>query len=431
MIRLRCRGLGILFFMLCTLPCVRAANAQADMQGLRETARPSFYLDYANFRAALPNQSKLEVFLKVQYDELQFIRQSDETFQAVYEVAVALAEDDRDEFQIAGRVWRDTVRVAGFETTNSRRKVKMSRAGFELAPGNYRLTVTMTDLDTRGASSRTSKVVLRDFSKAELQLSDILIAEAVENGVPLPQVAAPRHEASELFAYFEIYDEAATAPYEVSYALREAKHKKILAGKLTVAPSGKTTPAAIRLPNAELPHGSYHLRVEVNGASSSERRIVLSWEGVPTTAVDLEEAIAQLRYVAPKAEFAKLKKTPEPLRREAFLRFWRSKDPTPGTEQNELMTEYYHRVQYANAAFHAVQPGWKTDMGMVYILLGPPSDIHRDPYNQDISFGEGRTVKAYEVWQYNSINREFIFIDESGYGEYRLLYPLNVEQYIR
>lgn len=430
MMHSRARCLGILLFMFCTLPYVQAAIAQADMQGLSEAAHPGFNLDYANFRGALPNQSRLEVFLKVQYDELQFVRQPEETFQAVYEVSVTLAEDDRDEFQIAGRLWRDTVRVTDFEATNSRREVKLSRAGFELAPGKYRLTVTLTDLDTRATTSHKGKVVLRDFSKTELQLSDILIAEAMVNGVPHPQVAAPRHEASELFAYFEIYGDE-TSPYEVSYQLRDAKHKKILTGKLMVAPAGKTTPAAIRLPNAALPHGSYHLRIEVNGASYSERKIALSWQGVPATAVDLEEAIAQLRYVAHKAEFVKLKKTPEHLRREAFLQFWRSKDPTPGTEQNELMSEYYQRVQYANAAFQAVQPGWKTDMGMVYILLGPPSDIRRDPYNQDIGFGEGRTVKAYEVWQYNSINREFIFIDESGYGEYRLLYPLNVEQYIR
>jgi hypothetical protein len=29
------------------------------------------------------------------------------------------------------------------------------------------------------------------------------------------------------------------------------------------------------------------------------------------------------------------------------------------------------------------------------------------------------------------LNRQFIFVDETGYGEFRLLYPLNIDQYVR
>lgn len=33
---------------------------------------------------------------------------------------------------------------------------------------------------------------------------------------------------------------------------------------------------------------------------------------------------------------------------------------------------YYHRVEEANKLFSNFKDGWKTDMGMVYILFGPP-----------------------------------------------------------
>jgi GWxTD domain-containing protein len=139
-----------------------------------------------------------------------------------------------------------------------------------------------------------------------------------------------------------------------------------------------------------------------------------------------------MRYIAKKEGMKKILSVPPEKRREAFLQFWRQNDPTPGTEVNELMEEYYRRVYYANTNFtHHFREGWKTDMGMVYIIFGAPGDIERNPYNRSTSLFGGRTVKAYEIWNYYDINRQFVFVDETGYGEYRLFYPLTIEQYMR
>ena len=61
--------------------------------------------------------------------------------------------------------------------------------------------------------------------------------------------------------------------------------------------------------------------------------------------------------------------------------------------------------------------GIKAKIRMVFILFGPPSDIERHPF--DIH------TKPYEVWYYYQINRTFVFVDESGFGEYRLVTPLH------
>ncbi|CUS97606.1 GWxTD domain-containing protein [Candidatus Kryptonium thompsonii] len=80
------------------------------------------------------------------------------------------------------------------------------------------------------------------------------------------------------------------------------------------------------------------------------------------------------------------------------------------------MEEYYSRVKYANEHFGHYLEGWKTDMGMVYIIFGPPSSVDRHPF--DIN------AKPYEIWYYYEINRRFIFLDETGFGDYRLITPL-------
>ena len=85
------------------------------------------------------------------------------------------------------------------------------------------------------------------------------------------------------------------------------------------------------------------------------------------------------------------------------------------TEQNEVMEEYYRRVNFTNANFSVFMEGWKTDQGMVYIILGPPSDIDRHPFELD--------SKPYEIWSYYQFNRQFVFVDQTGFGEYRLVSP--------
>ena len=65
--------------------------------------------------------------------------------------------------------------------------------------------------------------------------------------------------------------------------------------------------------------------------------------------------------------------------RAAFIeKFWAALDPTPGTDDNERRAEFWKRVEVTNREFQeGMAPGWKSDRGKVYILLGPPDDRER------------------------------------------------------
>jgi len=56
-------------------------------------------------------------------------------------------------------------------------------------------------------------------------------------------------------------------------------------------------------------------------------------------------------------------------------------------------------------------------MGMIYILFGPPNSVDRHPFDID--------SKPYEVWYYYQKDRQFMFVDETGFGDYRLMNPLS------
>ena len=106
--------------------------------------------------------------------------------------------------------------------------------------------------------------------------------------------------------------------------------------------------------------------------------------------------------------------------REQFVeQFWRRRDPTPDTVENEYREEYYRRLTYANEQFAAGVPGWMTDRGHIYIKYGPPDERAQ-------AQGSG-TLGAvpYERWHYRSMgsfatNVDLEFVDAAGSGEFRL-----------
>ena len=165
--------------------------------------------------------------------------------------------------------------------------------------------------------------------------------------------------------------------------------------------------------------GDYKLEIkEISGSQTlAEKNFNLKWTDMPVTINDMDLAISQTLYIATSDEFKRLKaaKTREE-KEKRFMEFWRSKDPSPNSGQNELMQEYYARIATANERYSHHFPGWKTDMGMIYIIFGDPSSIDRHPFVSN--------SKPYEIWEYYDINRRFVFVDNSGFGDYKLTTPI-------
>jgi len=413
--------------------------AQAEMADTNSESAPFFYMDLVNLRSDEKGKSQLDGYFKIPFDELQFLKTENGLYQAIYEISMVLF--DEDDFQIDGKIWRDTVMVDNFDATNSRRDFVFNQVTFHLPPSKYRVDVRMLDADTQRNSSQKTTIALRDFSSAKLTTSDILIAEDIEkdaNGrlTASPLVGAPRKEDGKLFAYFEVYSESSAPVLDIAYDIKNSHNRRVLSDQIKLDKQGPVTFVNIPLLSEKLPHDSYviHLRVK-NGKEEieSERLFNMRWEGVPASIADLTLAIQQMRYIAKKDELKRILESSTEKQRGAFLDFWRRIDPSPGTEQNELQDEYYRRITYATLNFGGIQEGWKTDRGMVFVLFGAPNDIERNPFNRSprTAYGRARTIKAYEIWTYHEINRQFVFLDESGYGDYRLEYPFAIDRYLR
>jgi GWxTD domain-containing protein len=152
-----------------------------------------------------------------------------------------------------------------------------------------------------------------------------------------------------------------------------------------------------------------------NESDSKAMELHIRKPGLSNFINDIDDALDQMRYVITDEEYKRVKKAKRKEREKLFYQFWKDRDPSPRTVMNELMDQYYYRVSYTNEHFASFGPGWKTDMGMIYILFGPPDDTQR-------SFSNG-SRDTYETWYYYTINRNFSFYDEHGFGDYKLTTP--------
>jgi GWxTD domain-containing protein len=129
----------------------------------------------------------------------------------------------------------------------------------------------------------------------------------------------------------------------------------------------------------------------------------------------------------------------QPVERDVFLQlrsdrdrdifidtFWKQRDPTPGTPENEYKDELVKRFQYVNQFFgrSTSREGWQTDMGRYYMILGPPASIEH--------FEGTLGLVPSQAWSYYGDARKelppqfvLVFFQRGGVGEYKLYDPVS------
>lgn len=109
--------------------------------------------------------------------------------------------------------------------------------------------------------------------------------------------------------------------------------------------------------------------------------------------------------------------------RDTFINlFWNLRDPTKGTPQNEFKDEHIKRFNYATHYFRGGPgPGWRSDRGKIYIVLGPPLNV-----NEVTKEG----LMPVLIWEYfgtpeNGLPTLFriVFYKPGGAGDYKLYIP--------
>ena len=152
-----------------------------------------------------------------------------------------------------------------------------------------------------------------------------------------------------------------------------------------------------------LPEGNY--RFEVGQNLNEKDRLYkardFSIKGENYPLVQSPQELAEpLIYIMDPEEYEQLISIQnEDSLKQAIDRFWLSNIENSSLAKSTI-SMYYSRVEEANKLFSNFKEGWKTDMGMVYILFGPP-------FYQTKSLNEMKWAYSYDLSapEYNFIFR--------------------------
>lgn len=177
--------------------------------------------------------------------------------------------------------------------------------------------------------------------------------------------------------------------------------------------------AVVRVDGTKLPNTAMTVSL-LSGYSAGEagggvewgtRKLVSLWPDMPRSLLSLEKALKLLEHLAGKDQVERWLRGSREEQLEAFHAYWKSKDPTPETDLNEIMVEYYRRADDASRRFTTPgSDGALGDQGRSLMLYGEPDSIQRE-------FPSGKP--AVEIWAYP----DFVLVFEatSGFGDFRLL----------
>ncbi len=135
----------------------------------------------------------------------------------------------------------------------------------------------------------------------------------------------------------------------------------------------------------------------------------------------LEEEVVYIIMPEERAAFLALQTDAE---REHFIeQFWKRRDPTPGTPENEFKDEHYRRIAVANLHFPTAlgKAGRKTDRGRIYIVYGPPDEIDEHSSSEHLRPGQVPFID----WTYRYIdgvgtNVKIEFVDPNGTHDFKM-----------
>ena len=451
----------ILLFSLCT-SVISYAQGRVSYRDLasRDQQRNT-YFDFFTLPGSVDGKVNFVSTFRVDYNFLPFkkMNQSDTDKQfysplglsmEVFKAKERRKSDDRIAVEgletVTRTAWRDTAFAESYEQTQSNKSFISGNMTVEIDPGlyNYMLQIAPGE-DTRERTSRVRQVDIKPYESQET--GNILLAESVEQNmgrqkVNLMNYGQNVYYGKDFHALVHLPESNGESSYtlnihEIEINKRDTTRKQAIYSQkiaaddlvknvkpvidgqkeqisllLNEADNGHTY-ALVKIPNSTFANSVYRMEVSQEGQTKPAARTIFRslWLEMPTSLLNLDVAIDMLKFIVSKDEIKRIKSGSQEEREKKFREFWEAKDPTPSTEYNELIAEYYRRIDYAYEQFSTINNiGYESDQGKIYIKYGPPNNIER-------KFPTGEP--AVEIWTYD--NRQFVFEATSGFGDFRLV----------
>ena len=370
-------------------------------------------------RAISKDSILVTAFVDIPFRSLQFVKKNNSFF-ASYDVSIILKNNKGK--RIFRKMWTDSITTDDYIQTQSRLRTRKHFSNFTVAKNKYQIESELYDKDTRNKGSKNIKI---DFSKLKKKpsLMEPLIVANLDGewgfGVNEFPITGKRISNIDKGLTLIVSGFVDNEPYEVLAFIDGVNEddKVIISKKDT---SDGFFNHRYKLDKSILSAMGLEIEIKlIQSKKESEfiKKISIYKPGLSGFVNNVESSFQQMRYILTNNERKEAKGKKGKGLQKIFLDFWNKRDPTPETNINELMEEYYIRVNYVNEYFNmSWKEGWETDFGMIYILFGPPDEIQR-------SNATSTNTSIYQAWYYNRLNKQFVFRDQNGFGDFKLDKP--------
>ncbi len=433
-------------------PTLLPANSTGDID---------FAVDVSGFRGS-EKQTYLEFYLLFRPSEFTLEEKEDRIYVASFSVELSITDDhDQVVFNTVHKREYQTDRPV-VVTRRGEERVLLEQIAARVDAGSYQANVVVTDLNSGRSGEAIKPFTALPLDSSGLALSSLQLSTRIEKAEEQNRFTKNRllvlpnplrifekwaempedgsYQPRNMFLYFEIYnlapdssgEEAAYHVYpaitshanEMTFPLPPKRDRRI---------TGTDGLDVIVLDYMTFPEGIYTLEVKVEDAqngmeasSSAVFEIVQPPPPPPPVTVLNEEQAKRgrrmLAILADKRERDLYDSLDLEGKTEFLIAFWRMRDPTPDTPENESMMVFNERFSYAEFQLG----GAESDRGSVFIRYGQPEEIVRHD-SDNIS-------KSYQVWYYtegvdgdpsrtsDGGRHFFIFGDRRGVGRFELVH---------
>lgn len=121
--------------------------------------------------------------------------------------------------------------------------------------------------------------------------------------------------------------------------------------------------------------------------------------------IDYEGMIEPIRYICTNKEYENLIAAED--KRKAVEEFWLR---LGGNKERAkiLIREYYRRIYLANKYFTSYKEGWRTDRGMLSIVMGYPNTINTGSKGETWIYGTASNMMMSLTFNFDKLNTEYI-----------------------
>jgi GWxTD domain-containing protein len=396
---------------------VPRASRALDLPTLRAERAPVFIAD-ATVTVDSVGHPSLGIAVSIPYAEMQWIKMS-EGYAAGVELMVVI--EPRHGAPL-GDIWERRLLVPDFRSTGSQIATIVDRRSFPIPAGKYDLRVRVRDINGDETSAAHEPIEVPDFSRVTIGFSDLELGVVDSAAVFIPVMTRrfgtnAKHVAGRV-GLFDRRPGTWPRTYALRFRILDDEGSEVVQGVRNLTVRRSALPIVLGPDSTDLFIGRYVFEIElVDGKShlKVDRSFDVEESGAPRGR-DFDRILEPLAYIADPKDIDALRNLPPAAREQGWKDFWRKRDPNPDTPQNEAMLEFLRRVRYAEEHFQGLGPGWRTDMGRIYIRLGPP-----DQTESRSSASQSSVTEI--IWYYNRPYRRFVFIDRDGFGHYVLASP--------